>query len=424
MPAIRLRLSVGAALLALVFTQAGFSQEVRLGAHLEGLLVAAREGNPEFAGMQFEADAAAERVLPAGALPDPKFGMELRDITRMGERNPTLLPGRVGSTRYIFTQELPWFGKRGLKREAAELQAEAARGRVAGTWSELAAKIKTAYAQLYYLDQNERLTREILDLMARLEKVAQVRYASGLAAQQDVIRAQLEQTSMRNELIALEAERSQLQARLKALVGRPASERLATPERIRTLPASESMRFDVLEQRARASNPLLRTEESQIRAAEKNRELTYKNRYPDFAVGVSPIQYGKSVREWELMVEVTIPLQQDTRRAQEREAQAMLEAARSRREVATNQVLADLYENVAGLEAARRTLALTTESLLPQSELTYRSALAGYESGKVDFATLLDAQRQIRQAKLNQVKAGVAAQTRLADIERIVGEEL
>jgi outer membrane protein TolC len=117
-------------------------------------------------------------------------------------------------------------------------------------------------------------------------------------------------------------------------------------------------------------------------------------------------------------------LQQDTRRAQEREAQAMLDAARSRREVATNQLLADLYENIAGLEAARRTLTLTTESLLPQSELTFRSALAGYESGKVDFATLLDAQKQIRQAKLNQVKAGVAAQIRLADIERIVGEEL
>lgn len=420
----RNRLSLGVVMVSLALSSMVHAQEVKLGSSVEGLLQTARENSPEFASMQFEADAAAERVVPAGALPDPKFSMELRDITRMGERNPTLLPGRVGSTRYIFTQELPWFGKRGLKREAAELQAEAARGRVAGTWSELAAKIKTAYAQLYYLDQNERLTREILDLMARLEKVAQVRYASGLAAQQDVIRAQLEQTSMRNELIALEAERSQLQARLKALVGRPASETLATPERIRTLPASESMRFDVLEQRARASNPLLRTEESQILAAEKNRELTYKNRYPDFMVGLSPIQYGKSIREWELMVEVTIPLQQDTRRAQEREAQAMLEAARSRREVATNQVLADLYENVAGLEAARRTLALTTESLLPQSELTYRSALAGYESGKVDFATLLDAQRQIRQAKLNQVKAGVAAQTRLADIERIVGEEL
>ena len=420
----RMKRSVGAALLALAFSQASFGQDGPLGTHLEGLLGAARENNPEFASMQFEADAAAERVLPAGALPDPRFSMELRDLTRMGERNATLLPGRVGSTRYLLTQELPWFGKRGLKREAAQLQAEAVQGRVAGTWVELAAKIKTAYAQMYYLDQNERLTREILDLMTRLEKVAQVRYASGLAAQQDVIRAQLEQTAMRSELIGLEAERRQLQGKLNALVGRPSGEMLAKPERVRTLPAPERMRFDVLEQRARASNPLLRTEESQIRAAEKSRELAYKNRYPDFSVGVSPIQYGKSIREWELMVEVNIPLQQDTRRAQEREAQAMLDAARSRREVATNQLLADLYENIAGLEAARRTLTLTTESLLPQSELTFRSALAGYESGKVDFATLLDAQKQIRQAKLNQVKAGVAAQIRLADIERIVGEEL
>lgn len=423
MHTLRMKRSAGAALLALVLSQAGYSQGLPLGAQLEGLLHAARENNPELTGMQYEARAATERVVPAGALPDPKFSMELRDLTRMGERNPSLLPGRVGSTRYLFTQELPWFGKRDLKREAAQLQADAAQGRVAGTWSELAGKIKTTFAQLYYLDQNERLTREILDLMARLEKVAQARYASGLAAQQDVIRAQLEQTAMRNELIALEAERQQLQARMNALMGRSSQGALATPERIRPLPPPETMRFDVLEQRARDSNPLLRTEETQIRAAEKNRELTYKNRYPDFMVGVSPIQYGKSIREWELMVEVTIPLQQDTRRAQEREAQAMLEAARTRRDAATNQVLADLYENTVGLEAARRTLALATESQLPQSELTFRSALAGYESGKVDFATLLDAQRQIRQAKLNQVKAGIAAQTRLADIERIVGEE-
>lgn len=81
-------------------------------------------------------------------------------------------------------------------------------------------------------------------------------------------------------------------------------------------------------------------------------------------------------------------------------------------------------QRLAGFDSERQSLTLTTENLLPQSELTFRSALAGYESGKVDFATLLDAQRQIRQAKLNQVKAGINAQMRLAEIERIVGEEL
>jgi len=124
------------------------------------------------------------------------------------------------------------------------------------------------------------------------------------------------------------------------------------------------------------------------------------------------------------MVEINIPLQQNARRSQERESEAMLSASRSRRELVSSQILADLYESIAGFDSERRSLTLTTENLLPQSELTFRSALAGYESGKVDFATLLDAQRQIRQAKLNQVKAGINAQMRLAEIERIVGEEL
>lgn len=419
----RNRLSLGVAVVSLALSSMVHAQEVKLGSSVEGLLQAARDRNPEIASMRFDADAAAERVAPAGALPDPKIRTELRDITRMGEQNPTLLPGRVGSTRYVLMQDFPWMGKRGLKREVAESQAQAARSRAAGAWVELAAKIKTTYAELYYLDQNERLSREILDLMARLEKVAQVRYAGGLAAQQDVIRAQVEQSTMRNELIALDAERRQLQSKLNALVGRPTSEILAAPEQIRALPSPEQVSFAALEGRARMNNPLLRTEESQIRAAEKNRELTYKNRYPDFNVGISPIQYRGSIKEWELMVEMNIPLQQDSRRAQERESEAMLAAARSRQEVVTNQVLADLYANVAGFESAWRSLALTTESLLPQSELTFRSALAGYQTGKVDFATLLDAQRQIRQSKLNQIKAGVEAQKRLNEIERIVGEE-
>ena len=61
--------------------------------------------------------------------------------------------------------------------------------------------------------------------------------------------------------------------------------------------------------------------------------------------------------------------------------------------------LAELAENLSGIEAARRTENLLANSLLPQAELTFKAALAGYETGKVDFATLLDAQRQIRKAR-------------------------
>ena len=321
-------------------------------------------------------------------------------------------------------QDLPWYGKRDLKREIAELDAEGAQGRARGTWSELAAKIKTAHAQRYYLHRNEKLTQEILDLIIRLEKFAQVRYAGGLAAQQDVIRAQVEQTTMRNELIALENESRQVNARMNALIARSASSPLATPDKLRTLPTPAKLDYAALEERARARNPLLFAEEHRIKAAEKTRDLTYKNRYPDFTFGVSPIQYQNAVKEWEVMVEMNIPLQQATRRSQERESESMLSAARSRKEATSNQILSDLAENLSGIEAARRTETLTTTSLLPQAELTFQAALAGYETGKVDFATLLDAQKQIRQAKQNQIKAQAEAQIRLAEIEKLLGEDL
>ena len=416
------RLLVASAFLA--FGMAANAQEPLPGADVPTLLAIARERNPEYASMRSEAQAATERVTPAGAFPDPRFRLELKDITRMGEQNPTLWPSRVGGTEYTLTQELPWFGKRDLKREIASFDAEGVQGKAQGTWAELAAKVKIAQAQRLYLHGNRKLALEILDLMSRLEKIAQVRYASGLAAQQDVIRAQVEQTNMRSELVTLDSEARQVNARLNALLARPAPAPLAEPTLARPWPSPAQLEFSALQERVRARNPQLFTEEARIKSAEKGRELVYKNRIPDFTLGIQPTQYQTSFKEWTLMLEVNIPLQQETRRAQERESEAMLAAARSRKEAVANQVLADLSENLAGIEAARRVEALATTSLLPQAELSFNSALASYESTKVDFATLLEAQRAIRQARQNQIKARFEGQVRLAEIEKLLGEEL
>jgi cobalt-zinc-cadmium efflux system outer membrane protein len=403
---------------------AAHAQELLPGADLPTLLSIARERNPEYAGMRSEAQAATERVTPAGAFPDPRFRVELMDITKMGEQNPSLWPANVGGTKYTLTQELPWFGKRDLKREIATFDAQGVQGKAQSTWSELAAKIKVAQAQRLYLHGNRKLTLEILDLMSRLEKIAQVRYAGGLAAQQDVIRAQVEQTNMRSELVTLDAEARQVNARLNALLARPASASLAEPTLERPWPAPAQLDVATLEERVRSRNPQLFAEEARVKSAEKGRELAYKNRIPDFMVGIQPTQYQTSFKEWTLMLEVNIPLQQETRRAQERESEAMLAAARSRKEAVANQVLSDLSENLAGIEAARRIEALATTSLLPQAELSFNSALASYEATKVDFATLLEAQRAIRQARQNQIKARYEGQVRLAEIEKLLGEAL
>ncbi len=409
---------------ALGLWNGAFADDAALGRTVDGLLDYARNNNPEYASMRHEADAAGERVTPAGALPDPRFRIELMDITRMGEQSPTLNPSRVGSTKYTISQEIPWYGKRDLKREIAEIEADGAQGKARGAWADIAARLKSAHAQLYLIGRNEAISREILDLMVQLEKTAQARYAGGLAMQQDVIRAQIEQTAMKNELIMFDNEARMLTARINTLLARPASAPLATPEALKPIPAPAKLDFASLEERVRSRNPRLFADDAGIRSAEKKRDLAYKERYPDFMVGVSPVQFDSSVKEWELMVEFNIPLQQSSRRAMERESEAMLAAARSRKDATANDLLGELSENLSAIEAARRQEQLVATTLLPQAEMTFSSALASYENGKADFAMLLEAQQQIRKAKLSQIKAQAEAQVRVAEIERILGEEL
>lgn len=421
----RLKRAAAAACAALALAAPAAAQTPPPGRTVESLLEIARERNPDFAAMRHEAAAARERPGSAGAFPDPMFRVELMDITNSGtDASPSLNPSKIGGTKYTLVQPLPWFGKRDAMRAAAEADAQAAGSREQVVWTELAMRIKAAYAQYYLAVGNERLVREVLELVGQLESVAQARYAGGLAAQQDAIRAQVERTTMRTDLLAIESDRRRAQSRLNALVARPAAAPLAEPERLRPLPPPARLQPADLEERVRARNPVLAAEEARARSADRMVEVADLNRYPDFSIGVAPTQMGNRIAEWEVMLEMSIPLQQDSRRAKEREARAMAEAARSRRDAVATTAMGELSESLAALEAARHTAALASTSLLPQAELTFQSALAGYENGKVDFATLLDAQRQIRRAKQELLKARAEAEMRLAEIERIVGEDL
>ncbi len=401
------------------------AQDVELGSNVQGLLTYARAQSPELRAMRQEADAAAHRIGPAGALPDPVLRVELMNINNYGnDASPSLLPWKVGETKYTLMQALPLWGKQDLRRGSAAADAKLADAKADAAWVELAARIKTTYAEYFRAAGNERLAREVLGLMARLEQIAQARYAGGLGSQPDAIRAQLEQTAMRAELIALDSEKRQLRAKLNALLARDGTATLADPQALRPLPTLSAADAQSLAERARGRNPLIAAELARLAAAQKNRELAQANRYPDLQVGVSPSQMGSRITTWGVMFEINIPLQQASRRGQEREADAMVGAARSRADALSHELLGELGAQLAGLEAARRTEALIRSELLPQSELSLQSAVAVYENGKAEFAMLLEAQRQIRKARQELLKSQVEAQMRLTEIERILGEDL
>jgi outer membrane protein TolC len=391
---------------------------------LQELLHWADVHNPDLAVINYEIEAAEGRIIPAGALPDPVLRVELMDFAGPAAPNGfSVLPNRVGGTRYTVMQSFPLWGKRDMRTEIATAGVSEAKSRRIALLAEIHSKIKTAYAQFYQPFQLKRLNEEILALLQDIEAITRTRYSNGLVPQQDVIRAQVEKTTLRSEIITLEAEQKQAKARLNAMAGRPQHAPVTEPQTLRRI---ASTKFDVaaLQEKAQRNNPLLRTQDAQITAAEASRRLVEKNRYPDVTLGLAPTQRGGGIDGWEAMVEVNIPIRFDTRRAQESEASAMLGAAKVRQQSIANNVMGELQETIVAYEAARDQEHLVTNTLLPQAELTFRSALAGYENSKVDFATLLDAQRAIRLARQDKIRAQVVQEIRLSEIERIIGEEL
>jgi outer membrane protein TolC len=127
------------------------------------------------------------------------------------------------------------------------------------------------------------------------------------------------------------------------------------------------------------------------------------------------------------MVNITIPFSPWTigkRNYEVEETLAEIRAAKANREAVRNLTLKEVGESQAKLQSARRSLELYREGILSQSELSFRSALAAYQTGSVEFVTLLEAQRALREARMGYYKTLVAAAQNLADLERAVGSEL
>lgn len=393
------------------------------GATVEDLLAMARQMNPEVAAAALESEAALARIDAAGRLPDPTFATEFKDIDRQRD---SALPDELARVEYKIQQQFPLWGKLGLQEAVARARAGAARQSQRATELEVAARIKSVFAAYYAAFESERLTQDLHAAVATLADVTQSRYAQGLGEQEDAIRAEVERTRLRTELVRFEADRRRTGAQLNALLDRPATAPLAPPVALRPMP-NDALNLSALLESARADNPAVGAAQSQIAAAEGDQALVGKSWYPDVTLGVTFQQFVDQDRRspgYEAMIGTTIPLQWGLREAWEREAVANVAAARRRREAAESSLRGDLANAYWALDGARCIAAVLKDVQLPQTRLAFQTALRGYEQGRSTLDTVLDTEQRVFETMLRLLAVQVEEQSRLAEIERLIGRDL
>ena len=388
---------------------------VTLGENVQGLIATGRELSPALRAAALESEAAAARASGAGALDDPVISDSYQYYKG---------PGVFSAHTVMVTQAFPLWGKRDLRREAAQADADATRGREQAARDELDEKIKVAFAQHAVLTRSVALNREVQEIARRVRAATEARYAQGGGDQAGAIRSQGEETSAKLELTRLEGERKAVRSRLNTLVGRRADAPLAEPQTagraVTVVPA-----IGALVDRAHAGNPTLSSQGAAVAAARTRSTLAGKAWYPDITVGAGPlVQTNNRPVGFAATIGLNIPVPWGRAGSGQREAAANVGASQQRYAAVLLEIEGSLGEARARWDAARQTAALLRRESLPQARATLRAVLAAYGQGRGDLAAAIEAEHRIHDIELAALRADLDERVSLAAIERLIGGDL
>jgi outer membrane protein TolC len=380
--------------------------------------------NPEIRAANNEAEAARQRVSPAGALDDPMLEAGLvnvpTDSWRLNREDMTMK--MLG-----LAQRFPFPGKRALRREVAERDAETAEQGYRETVNRVARDVKLTYLDLALALESVRLSKDTTLVLEQFLRIVESRYAVGQGAQADVFKAQTQLAKMREELLRMERERPVMEAELAMLLGRAGAASIAAP-----LPGTPQLRLELesLRETALRQRPQLLALRKVVEKNNASIALARKEYNPDFDVRLS---YGqresmpdgtKRPDMVSLMVAINLPIwgrdKVDPRIA---EARSMRDQAQSMYHEQHNDVFAKLRQQVAIAEQSRKSAELYDTAILPQARLAVESALSAYRVNRVDLLMLLDSQMSLFNFGIGRAAAVVSLNKALAEIGLLTGAQ-
>jgi cobalt-zinc-cadmium efflux system outer membrane protein len=388
---------------------------------LSDLVREALERNPEIQAAQRSVDAKRARIPQAKAWPDPTIS-----VGYTGNVVPpfTVMRGAPSSARQIMAeQEIPFPGKTRLRGQIAVRQAEAEGHSVDDVARRVVTEVKEAYFDLYYTDQALATVHKDRDILEKLAKVAEIRYSVGKAAQQDILRAQVELSRLTERETLLEETRRTLEAQLNSLRDRPVDTPLGASGEIQESPLVQTV--DELQAAAESSFPALKRQETLIESNRLAVDLARKDVKPNFNIGYMYMQRPGLPDMYGLTFSTSLPIFRHSKQDQAiREAAENLASARRLEENELTVLRYRVKQEYLQAQAADRLLQLYSQGIVPQSRLTLESSLASYQTGSIDFQTVLGNFTTILDYELSYHQQLATHEKALARLEELTGLQL
>jgi cobalt-zinc-cadmium efflux system outer membrane protein len=370
------------------------------------------------------ARAAAARVRPAGALPDPMVSAGVMDLTlpRFAFRESDFT-----EVDLELSQEFPWPGTLGARTQAARAEARARDADVGARRREVTVGVAELYYRLRYVVTARATLQRQRGLLAAAVEISTTRYATASAPQSDPLQARVAVARLEAEDADLAGQEATLRARLKAIRDVRAPESLAVepirPEAV-TLERHEGLPPGGGAPDSLPVHPRLMAKQAALEAAERAVRVEQLRGRPDVSITT---RYGARPLDsdfFSAFVGIRVPLWAGRKQHRLADA-ARADADAARAALAEEEAAfdADLSAALAGITSGETRLRLLTTQVIPAAEATVEAVLRSYGVGQAPFLNVLAAEDSLYRARLDAAMVAAEHLTHLVMLDQLLLRE-
>ena len=389
---------------------------------LDGAQSIALARDLEIARLDARREAMGQRAVAAAQLPDPgvKLGLMSVPVDSFALDQEPMTQLVVGAQ-----QMFPAGDTLSLRKQQMLVQSEVQTAMADDRRRQVVAQLRKLWIELAFKETAARVQGSQLELYRALSDTVETRYTTGRGGQQEIVRVELEQNLLRENLIGLKRDSAALRSSLSEWIGEAAFSELDLDSLV--LPALPGP--DVLAERV-ADNPMVIADQVQMHASQVGEELASQRYKPDWGVevsygfrdGVDPMGVSRP-DFFSAMVMVSVPLFTGDRQdrmvaAAEADTRAALSQVKNRQ----RSLLAKVQAAYERYNSQEEMLALYRDEVLPAAQSNVIATLNAYQGQKVSFDEYIRAENMALEKTLRVARLTADSLAAQADILYLVGE--
>ncbi|MEO8398750.1 MAG: TolC family protein [Ignavibacteriaceae bacterium] len=396
-------------------------------AQLDSLAGKAVEVSPKLKMLQAKFDAAKSKAVQVSNLPDPTLTLGLMNlpINSFSFTQEPMTGKLIG-----LSQQFPFPGKLSASGEISNKDAEIIQQEILDAKNEIIKNIKQKYYELSFVNKSIAITEQTKLLYKNIYEVAKARYEVSEGSQQNILKVDLELTSLNDKLSELKSKQASLIAEITSSLLQPSDSKIQVSE-------LEDLNFinlsiQQLDSIAIENRPFLAGVIIAKQKATLQKSLAEYQYYPDFNITVQYAQRDRIAKTntplddfLSFMIGITLPLNYGGKNSAKVEESIEMENFYAEQyNLALQSLNTSFGTSLAKLKSIEERIKLIKEVWLPQVSQTFSSTLSGYQVGSVDFINVVDVQNKQYDLQINLYKLKKDYLSEISELEFLTGAKL